>query len=71
VKRGRGKKGKVHTVLLGGIAEVLEEPTPVLPSDEPELAPCCCGRAGDVAEAVPIADATKQCPEDEGPDGSH
>lgn len=54
---GMGESGDLITVLLGDVAEVLEESAAVLASDDPELAPCCCGRAGNVAEALPVADA--------------
>jgi hypothetical protein len=58
------------TVLLGDVAELLEEPAAVLAADNPELAPCCCGRAGDMAEAGPVADTCDQGPDEKRPDGT-
>jgi hypothetical protein len=56
--------------LLGDVAEVLEKPAAVLAANKPELAPCCGGRAADVAEAGPVADACEQGPDEERSDDS-
>lgn len=48
-----------------------EQFTAKLPPDKPEFAPSHCGRAGDVAESVPIAGAREQVPDDEGGDGAN
>lgn len=63
---GWGRGGR--TVFLGNVAEVLEELAAELVVDQEGFGPSCGGRAGDVAEAVPVAGAGDQGPEDEGPD---
>jgi hypothetical protein len=60
------------TVFLGDIAEVLEELAVELMADEKCFGPSGGRRAGDVAEAVPVARTGDERPEDEdanGPDG--
>lgn len=48
---------------------MLEELAAELVADEEGFGPSGGGRARDVAEAVPVAGAGDQGPEDEGPDG--